>query len=245
MIDLANLKPSKTINPPRILIYGEPKVGKSSFAAASPNPLFLDIEKGLDNLNVAKVAVENMFDFNNACDAFLKQDHDFKTLVIDSADWLEALIHQDIVEKSKADSITDKSNAATSYGQGYIKAASNLSKVLEKLDNIRLTKRVSIIIIAHALVKKVEMPDTMPFDMFTIKCHEKFTAKITEWCDVIGFAREVVLLDQNKKAVKGDRYLMLDDTKAAVVGNRYSLPSQIPLYWIDFIEAFKQATKGE
>ena len=38
--------------PVRTIIYGSDKVGKSSFAASAPNPLFLDLEGGLGELAV-------------------------------------------------------------------------------------------------------------------------------------------------------------------------------------------------
>ena len=60
MIDISSKEMrSKQVRrlPPRLLIYGEAGVGKSSFAAAAPKPLFLDLEGGIDGLDVPRIGI--------------------------------------------------------------------------------------------------------------------------------------------------------------------------------------------
>jgi len=49
------------------LIYGKPKIGKSTFAASFPNALFLDTEGGLQSLSVHRVPIHNWKDLLTAC----------------------------------------------------------------------------------------------------------------------------------------------------------------------------------
>ena len=42
---------TKKNSPPRILLHGDHKTGKSSLAAAAPNPLFIQTEDGLDSID--------------------------------------------------------------------------------------------------------------------------------------------------------------------------------------------------
>jgi len=53
MIDLTEIQPTTEAKPPRLVIYGPNKIGKSSFAAQSPNNIFFDIEHGLDGIESA------------------------------------------------------------------------------------------------------------------------------------------------------------------------------------------------
>ena len=51
---LQKLTTGKTPAPPRVLIYSDPGVGKSSFAATAPKPVFIPLEDGLDQINCTK-----------------------------------------------------------------------------------------------------------------------------------------------------------------------------------------------
>jgi len=53
-MNLKNLKPTKIKATPRILIYGQEGVGKSTLASGAPDPLWLDIEDGASQLCVAR-----------------------------------------------------------------------------------------------------------------------------------------------------------------------------------------------
>jgi hypothetical protein len=243
MFDLKSLKAEKSIKPPRFVIYGEPKVGKSTFASGAPDTIFLDLEGGIDALEVAKLRINNTEHFNKALDSLLEQDHDFKTVVIDSADWLERYIHEYICETAKARSITDKSNQTTAYGNGYILAKNIFSGYLQKLDKLRNQKGMAIVMIAHSLVRKMEQPDTESYDSYVIKMHEKASSLMTEWADILGFARLKTLVNPDGKASSGERMLVLSDTKYATVGNRYNLPNEIPLKWDEFNKVFAESIK--
>lgn len=242
-IDLSKIKPKKNIKPPRMVVYGEPKVGKSTFASEAPDALFLDLEGGLDALNTSSVSIESIKDLDDALEALLQQDHDFKTIVIDSADWLERLIHNHICSNARATSITDKSNGTTAYGNGYVIARNMLAKYLNKLDMLREQKGLAIVIIAHSVIRKMEQPDTESYDSFLIKMHEKASSLLIEWADILAFARLKTIVSPDGKASSGERKLVLSDTKYATVGNRYGLPKELPLSWGAFSESFSNAIK--
>lgn len=242
-LNLKAIKPSKTIKPPRLVIYGEPKVGKSTFAAGAPDVLFLDLEGGLDALETSKIEIKELKDLDEALHALLQQDHEFKTVVIDSADWLERLIHNYICSNAKASSITDKSNGTTAYGNGYVIARNMFSKYLNKLDSLREQKGLAIVMIAHSVIRKMEQPDTESYDSFLIKMHEKASSLLIEWADILAFARLKTVVNPDGKASSGERKLVLSDTKYATVGNRYGLPKELPLEWGSFSEAFANAIK--
>lgn len=98
--------------PPRVLIYGREGVGKSTFGARAENPIFISPEGGTDLLTRADGSpvdeMPNVHDWDsvmNAVKALISQQHDFKTLVLDSADWIEKVCHAKIIGNSNKDII--------------------------------------------------------------------------------------------------------------------------------------------
>ena len=52
MPKLDSVKRSFNQAPPRIVMYGVGGVGKSTFAASAPNPIFIPVEDGISTLDV-------------------------------------------------------------------------------------------------------------------------------------------------------------------------------------------------
>ena len=256
MIDLTK-RQTQPPRPPRIVLYGEPKVGKSTFAASCPDVFFIDTEEGHDYLrremgdryNGAQVTSfaaqrEGEHSFVEVLSALAKQDHPYKAVCIDTVDWLERMIHDDICLKYNAASITDKKNERTSYGQGYIAAANVFRDICLRLDRLRAVKGIAIILIAHSVCKRVEEPDVEGYDRFVMKLHEKSEAVIREWADMLLFARLETRKLATGQTVQGERVLITGGTRSAVVGSRAKLPERLPLNWQDFFNAYNGKTEG-
>ena len=98
--------------PPRMLIYGTEGIGKSTLAAEAPNPIFVPTEDGLDQIECDSFPLAQSFD---DVLAYLKtlaaEDHEYQTVVIDSADWLERLIGASATTRSVA--VSESARAAT------------------------------------------------------------------------------------------------------------------------------------
>ena len=118
---LENIRRGRESKPPRILAYGVEGVGKSTFAAAAPNPIFVQTEDGLGEIDTAKFPVAgNYDDVKNALAALRDEPHGFQTVVLDSADWLERLIWDKVCKDFGVRSIE---KADGGYGKGYVRAS--------------------------------------------------------------------------------------------------------------------------
>lgn len=133
-ISLSNIKATKHATPPRILIHGGAKLGKSTFASHAPNPIFIRTEDGLNGLNTNAFDLAKSFnDVREALTALMTEKHEFKTVVVDSADWLETLIHEHICKSNGTSSMR---TAEGGYGNAYNVAASHFKEVLNSLDDL-------------------------------------------------------------------------------------------------------------
>lgn len=237
--DLSSITRGKRLRAPKVVIYGPPKIGKSTFAANSPNPIGVLTEEGLDAIDVPAFPVAKTWaDVCAALDTLATQPHEFQTAFIDSLDWLEPLILAKVCADKNVKNIED-----IGYGKGYIMADDLWREFFTKLDVLRDSRNMSVICIAHEQVNKVRNP-TLPedYDAYSLKLNKRATAIINEWADVIGFAAHEVMTRQvdagyNQKDTKaistGKRMLYVNPHPAYVAGNRYGMTDCV-LSWPAF-----------
>lgn len=232
---------------PRILIYGQPKIGKTTWASQAPNPIFVPTEHGLGKLEVDSFPVAQSFDeFINYLSDLYTEEHEFKSVIIDSADWLEPLVWNKVAKDQNKTNIED-----IGYAKGYIYALDYWKKVMKALDMLANEKRMIPIIIGHAVVKTYNNPMTEPYDRYIMKLHDKARAVVEEWSDCILFAGEKIFTrkvdakggEKQKgaatvnRAVGGDSVLYTGYNPAFVAGNRFGLPPELPLEFNALVEA--------
>ena len=138
----------------RVIIYGESGLGKTTFATSAPNPIVIQTEDGLGEIDVPCFPLaESYIDVMKALDSLANEDHDFKTVVIDSLDWLETLIWKQVCTDNKVSSIEK-----IGYGRGYNEALVFWSYFFDELNKCR-DKGMLVIMTAHSQVNKVEDPE--------------------------------------------------------------------------------------
>lgn len=239
--DLKSIKRNTAMAAPRIMVYGVEGIGKSTFAAGSPNPIFILTEDGLGSLDVAHFPLAQSFaDVLDALSSLYTEQHDYQTVALDSLDWLETMIWRDIESKHDAKDLA--------YGKGAVIAADKWREVLDGFNALRNDKGMSVILIAHTTIKRFDSPETEPYDRYQPKLQDRSNALIREWCDAVLFAnyKTIVKKDDvgfNKSVARGistgERLLYTTERPAYMAKNRYSLPDSIPLSWEAFTSSIK------
>jgi hypothetical protein len=238
-ISLASVARNRDLKPPRLLVYAPHGLGKTTLGASAPAPIFILTEDGLGILEVDHFPMAQSFDnVIEALGALYNEAHEFRTVVVDSLDWLDNLIWQDVNAKYEAKDLA--------YGKGAVIAADYWRQVLDGLNALRNEKGMVVVLLAHCEIKRFDSPEVEPFERYQPKLQARSSALVQEWCDAVLFAnfKTVVRHDDvgfNQKVSRGittgERLLYTTEKPAYLAKNRYSLPESLPLSW----DALEQA----
>ena len=229
--------------PRKCLLYGTHGIGKSTWAAGAPGCIFINLEDGLNNIDCQRTEHLTTLDgINDALNWLIASKHEFYTVAIDSMDWLESIIHFEVAKAANKASIAD-----IGYGAGYKQALGYWDKVMSKLEMLRSERRMSVVLLAHANVKRFESPDQDSYDRYQPALHDSASSMWQEWSDEVLFASYRVFVrkeDQgfNKErtiAVDGnERYLRTQETAAVLAKNRLGMPPEIEFSWAAYQSHF-------
>ena len=129
------------------LVYGVPKIGKSTFASHAPDAIFLATEAGLNSLNVHQVAIDSWATFLQVCGEIMTGEHTFKTVVIDTVDKLYKLCSEHVLADAGV-----KHESDLGYGKGWALVNGEFERVLTKLSLLPQ----GLILISHAQLREVD-----------------------------------------------------------------------------------------
>lgn len=234
-ISLDSIKRSSADRPPIILVHGGPGIGKTTFAAGAPSPIFIRTEDGLGNLTVDTFPMCDSFgQVMEAMGALYQEQHDYQWLVVDSTSALEPRIWEHTAQAHGKQSIED-----WGFQKGYIFALAYWEQFLAGLSALATDKGIGTILIAHSEIRRYESPEVDAYDRAQIKLHKRAFHLMYERCDIIGYAAQKVFTKKEGEGLKerhrgvsdGQRLLHLNEKPAFVAKNRYSLPDTIPLDW--------------
>lgn len=252
--DLSSLQKNKP-RQPRVIVYGAPGIGKTSLALDAPSPVVIQTEDGLGNADVTAFPKADAYhQVIEALGALYSEEHQFKTLVLDSLDWLEPLIWDKVCADNDVKDIS-----SIPYGRGYSEALNYWREVLSGITALRDHRDMIIVMTAHNQVQRIEDPEFDAYDAHTLKLHKKATAVCEEYADVIAYACQKTAVKHEEKGFNqtrgraiptGGRILRLEGTPAYLAKNRYRMPAEVSMPeenpWGPFSEAlYGQPTQAQ
>jgi hypothetical protein len=230
--------------PRRTCIHGKYGVGKSTFAAASNSPIFIQTEDGLADIDVPRFPLAtDLGQVMAAVKELYTAEHDYRTVVIDSIDWLERLIWSDVCRAESVQSIEK-----IGYGKGYTYALDRFWTLLDGLSALRNKRGMGIVLIAHSRIERFEDPTTDAYDRYVPRLHKHASAIVQEYCDEVFFATYKIHTRQtdtrfNRTRTQaigtGQRVLRTSERPSHLAKNRLNMPDEIELSWPAYASFFE------
>ena len=216
---------------PRIVLYAPAGVGKSTFGSKLPKPLFLDFDRGIDDVNVDRIPGPKSWAQALALVRAIAADPGgYKSIVIDTVDPLEEMAIDHVLQLGGKKSLND-----FDFGAGYTAVSSEWKLLLAELDTARKNGML-VCLLGHAIVRQAQDPQLGSFDQFTSQLGKKSWALTTRWADLVGFAAFDSALAQKKGddtrvIVTGERFLFTVRGFGYEAKNRFSMTPKLPLSW--------------
>jgi len=228
--------------PHLIGLYGPGGVGKSTFAASAPKPIFLGTDDGLGMIDAASFPIPKTWaEVKAAIHALTTESHEYETLVIDTVNGLEPLLWAHIIKEARVSSIEEVDGG---FGKGYVRAAEEWVVFFQTLKTLR--NKMNVICLGHSKIKAFDDPyEGERFDKHIIKMNEQASALWIEAMDCMFFATYEIKTSKEKGAKKarafgdGRRIMFTEERPAFAAKSRFALPFKMDLSW----EAFAAATE--
>lgn len=223
------IKTGRLRKPVKAVIYGLEGTGKSTLAAQMPKPLFLDTEGGTGYLDVSRI--DQFSGWEGLISTIEEVAWDpgcCETLVIDTADWAEQMAIKHICEKYKQTGLE-----SFGFGKGYTYLSEEFSRLLRACDRV-LASGKNVVIVAHARVRKQELPEEMgAFDHWELKLSRQCAPMLAEWPDLLLFISYKTFVSGtesgSRKASGGKRVMYATHHPCWDAKNRFGLPDEMEL----------------
>lgn len=246
-----NITRGKIASAQKVVVYGPEGIGKSTFAAQFPEPLFIDTEGSTKNMDVARMDKPTSWTMLKNQIAYVKAHLQVcKTLVIDTIDWGEKLCVEDICALHNKRGIED-----FGYGNGYVYEMEEFGRFLNSLEEL-VNIGINVVLTAHAQLRKFSQPDEFgEYDRWELKLGKKTGSMISplvkEWADMLLFANyktvAVATDDKGKKfkAQGNERVMYATHHPCWDAKNRHGLPDVMPFDYAQIAQLFAPASPAE
>ncbi|MGC6173219.1 ATP-binding protein [Lacrimispora sp. 38-1] len=233
----------------KTVVYGPEGIGKSTFAARFPDPVFIDTEGSTKDMDVARLPEPSSWTMilNQVSDV-IKTPNVCKTLIVDTADWAETLCTTSVCTKNQKSSIED-----FGYGKGYTYIQEEFGKLLNLLTDVTKVG-INVVLTAHAKMRKFEQPDEMgAYDRWEMKLSKGVAPMVKEWADMVLFCNYktmVVNVDgqgaqKGKNKAQGGRRVMYTTHHSCWdAKNRYGLPDEVPFEYDSIRHIIESSVAG-
>lgn len=239
------VRTGKTREALRVVVHGVEKIGKSTWAAGAPAPIFLPLDDGVGDIDAPKFPnCETLDEALAAVRALTDEKHAYQTLIVDPINWLEPKIWEVVCRKNGWKDIE-----AAGYGKGYVAAVDEWRVLLVALDRLR-AKGVNVILIGHTVLAKIGNAQGEDYERNGLAMHKSAAGLFYGWADAVLYAEHEIGAKKDKGATKakafdtGVRFFRTAPNAAYFAGNRFSLPDPLPLeasaFW-DAVETSRQS----
>jgi hypothetical protein len=231
-ISLTDLRRVRADQPPRIIIYGPPGMGKTSLAAEFPEPVFLQTEEGTPG-GLELVSFGHLQSFGALMDAIAALydgEHAFRTIVLDNLSDTEKLVWAETAQRN-----TWKSIEQPGYGKGYVEADRVWAELIDGLNAVRRQRGVGIVLIGHAAIERFDDPTSASYSRYDIDLHKRAKALLEREADAIFLVKQDVSIEKedagfnkSRTVAQGQaRWIYTEGRPSYTAKSRYQMPDKL------------------
>ena len=221
---------------PMMLLYGGEGLGKTTLGGKCPAPLFFDLEHGIPR-GMEVDAVSNVGTHPQMMaalkDIYATEDLPYQTVVIDGLEVVESFIHKQACTENHWQNME-----SASFGKAYVAADVLWRQLLGALSAVRKKHGVTIILIGHQAIERVEDPRVPAYTAYAPRLHKRARSLVVDACDIAGFlAHDLRVVNEdlgfNRERARAmaspARYLFLEGRPAFTAKNRYGMPEKVEI----------------
>lgn len=225
------------------VFYGEGSVGKTSLCTFYPNVVFLKTENGLDKLaeykdnnlpNCASVGGEYLQDRDGSgwpsivsfTDSLLNDEHDYKTLVVDTLDGVEIACRHYTAQKA----FGGETVAFENYGKGWVTLLNDYwGPWIRKVRKLAEEKMIKVILLAHDMQETMNNVGGDNYKYKRPNMNNKVWDYTKGMVDHVGFIEIDVTVKDKKAKGYGNRLMRLANSPYCYCKNRAGIQDLIEL----------------
>lgn len=233
-ISLGSLNTTKNNKPPIGVIYATGGAGKTTLASEFPDPYYLPTlgEEPPDDVEMPSPGTAETFaDICDVIEWLLTEEHDRKTLILDSADGVEPMVWAETCARNGWNNIED-----AGFGKGFLAADEVWRELIGGFNALR-DAGIAVVLIAHTDITRFDDPTSDPYSRYGIRLHKRASALIQDAAQFVAFINFRRTLKEkdvgfNKKVAhaegSGERIIYLEERPGFLAKSRYSTPASLP-----------------
>lgn len=233
-IDILNIEPtviSRDLKGKYILVYGKPKVGKTTLAARFPKNLLIAFEKGYNAIDGIKaVDINRWADFKLVLRQLEKPEARamYDTITIDTTTIAYEMCEQFVCAQNGVQSIRD-----IPWGQGWTLVKKEFETCLRKITMLGY----GLVLISHIETRKEKTADDSEIEILAPSMPKRCYEVVNQIVDIIGYI--ATEWDENGES---QRWLYTRQTPTVMAGSRFPyLAPKIKLGYDELVKAINDA----